>query len=179
MACDLTLGRLHKCSDQHGGVKNVYFINNVVGTGLLDSATIAATDQITAFASALTLFKYEVRGAFHTFNEEGSDPSSGSVMYTQTLNVVLNTQSLADRKELKILVWGNPHIVVEDYNGNYKLMGIENGADVQLTLNSGSELSDPTGYTINAVAKERDPANFILASIIDDSGVNTTVTVGT
>ena len=59
------------------------------------------------------------------------------------------------------------------------MMALENGADCQLSLNSGSELGDPTGYTLVATGKERDPANFILASIIDDSGVNTTVTVGT
>ena len=115
MACDLTLGRIEKCSDQVGGVKAIYFINNV--TGLLDSATIAATDQITAFTSLLTLYKYETRGEFHSFEEVGETSGNGTSFWTQTLTVVLSTQSLADRKELKIISWGKPQIVILDYNG--------------------------------------------------------------
>lgn len=177
MACDLTLGRLEPCKDQVGGIKAIYFINNV--SGLLDSATFAGTDQITAFATALDLFKYETRGAVHSFDEVNEvSGDSGTSFWTQTLTVVLKTQNLASRKELKLLSYGSPQIIIEDYNGNYKLGGIENGFDVQVDVVSGSAMGDLTGYNITATAMEKAPAFFVDSTIIDDT-TNTAVTVGT
>lgn len=177
MSCDVTRGRKEACKEQNGGVKAIYLVNYTAG--LLDSATFDATDDdITAFNSALTLFKYETRG--NTDNlEQVSETSgdNGTNFTTQTLTVNLRKLTKEDRKEFKLLKAQSPHIVVEDYNGNYLMMGIENGCDVNITSSTGSARGDLSGYTITATATEKNEAHFIDPTIIDDT-TNTSVTEG-
>ncbi len=70
MACDVNLGRLEPCKDSVGGITAIY-INGAYSSGLLDSATFDATDEITAFASPLTFYKFDLKGAngFQQTNE--------------------------------------------------------------------------------------------------------------
>ena len=177
MACTLTLGRLYGCKEQSGGVKAIYFINRT--TGLLDTATFDASNQITAFASALSLFKYEVRGETHNFDEVGEiNGDTGGRSVVQTLTASLITQNIATRKELGILMQSSPHIIVEDYNGNFKFGGLENGFDCNITAYGGTAMLDGMGYNLVCTAKETDFAFFVDSTIIGDT-TNTTVTVGT
>ena len=73
---------------------------------------------------------------------------------------------------------GPKHIITEDYNGNYKLYGLEAGCYINVDIASGSAKGDLNGYTLNITANEPEPAKFVDSTIIDDS-TNTTVTVGT
>lgn len=176
MACDLTLGRLFPCIDQTGGIKSVAFANYT--GGLLNTATFDATDDdVTAFASAITMFKYDVRSAGHSFVETGSDPDTEGAFVTQVLTVVLEAPTMADRKEFKLLRYGRPQIFVETYNSTYLLAGIENGCTVQITKNSG-DFGEKVTYTLVATAKEKTEAYFVDPTIIGDT-TNTVVTVGT
>lgn len=178
MACTASKGRLEPCKDQYAGLKAIYFINYTAG--LLDSATFDATDDdITAFASALTLYKYELRGGVHSYDENGNTSGdNGTTYYEQSGTVVLKSQNVATRKELQILAKGRPHIVVEDYNGNFRLSGIENGCDVTVQSVSGAAPGDLSGYNITWTAMEKNLAHFIDPTIIDDT-TNTSVTEGT
>ena len=176
MACDATRGRKESCKNQNGGVKAIYITNFTAG--LLTSATFDSDDQITAFDSALTLYKYECRGNTDNF-EQVSETSgdNGTNFTTQTLNVTLRKLTKEDRKEFKLIKAGSPHIFVEDYNGNYLMGGIENGFDINITSTTGSGRGDLSGYTITATAIEKNEAHFVSSSIIDDT-TNTSVTEG-
>ena len=61
MSCDINLGRCEPCKDSVGGIIAVYFSNYT--EGLLESATISAEGEVTAFASPLTFYKYDLKGA--------------------------------------------------------------------------------------------------------------------
>lgn len=178
MACDATKGRLEPCSDNYGGLKAIYIVNYTAG--LLDSATFDGTDDdITAFDSALTLYKYDLRGGVHSYDENGNPSGdNGTVYYEQTGNVVLKTQNMSTRKELQLLAKGRPHIIVQDYQGNYRMSGIENGCTVTVNSVSGSAPGDLVGYNVSWTAMEKNLAHFIDPTIIDDT-TNTSVTVGT
>jgi len=77
--------------------------------------------------------------------------------------------SKEDNNELKLMAYGRPHIVVEDYNGNAYLVGRENGADVTGgTIVSGAAMGDLSGYTIAFNAMERTAANFIDGAVAGD-----------
>lgn len=176
MACDLTLGRLEPCHDQNGGIKNVYFINYTAG--LETSATFDANNQITAFASALTLFKYEVRGGNNSFEETNEKSrENGTSFWTQTGTVNLKKQDVASHKELRIATFGTPHVVFEDYNGNFLMAGLENGCSVSVNTSTGTAMGDFTGYTLTITGQESSMASFISSAIIDDT-TNTSVTEG-
>jgi len=177
MACNLTAGRLEPCKDVTGGIKKVFFINYTAG--LEDTATFDSDGQITAFASALTLFEYITIGNTDSFTETGTTSrDNGTTFYDVSGTVNLRAQTLADRKELQLMGAGRPQIVTLDYNGNYKIYGLQNGCDVAVVAESGAAMGDFFGYTLNITAQEPELANFVDATIIDDT-TNTSVTSGT
>jgi len=69
---------------------------------------------------------------------------------------------LKDHKELKLLAYGSPQVIVEDYNGNYFLAGLEHGMDVTGgTIVTGGAMNELSGYTLTLTGMERVPANFL------------------
>ncbi len=181
MSCDISLGRLEPCKDSVGGITAIYFINYTAG--LLDSATFSADEVITGFASALTLYKYDLKGAnsFEETNENSRE--NGTSFFTQVGTVVLKKQDPATRKEMKLLSWGRPQVVVEFYNtgasnaSRYVLAGIENGCETAPSATSGAAMGDLNGYNIVFTGNEKSPANFIDPTIIGDT-TNTVVVNG-
>ena len=73
MACDITAGRLEPCKDSVGGIIAIYISNYT--SGLLGTATFGTNDEITGFASALTFYKYDLKGAnsFEQTNENSRE----------------------------------------------------------------------------------------------------------
>jgi len=176
MSCDITAGRLEPCKDSVGGIIAIYISNYT--SGLLGTATFSTNDEITAFASALTFYKYDLKGAnsFEQTNENSRD--NGTSFWTQTGTIVLKKQDLATRKELKLLSYGRPQIIVQDYNGNYFLAGIENGCECAVNTATGATMGDLNGYNITFTGTEKAPAFFVDSAIIGDT-TNTVVVVGT
>ena len=160
MACDLTLGRKEPCKDVVGGIKNVYFVDfSKLGTVTLTNDEIT---NMTGTAGALTYFVYEVKGNSSLEQTVNSSRENGTTFYEQTLNLSLKKLSKADNKELKLMAYGRPHIAVEDYNGNFMMMGLVNGADVSGgTIVTGAAMGDLSGYTLTFTAQETLPAVFM------------------
>jgi hypothetical protein len=174
MACDLTLGRLEPCKQSVGGLRAVYFIN--YDSTFYGLATITA-EQITALAAAKATFKYDLKGA-NSFDEANtSDRATGSNFWTQTGTIVLKKQDLATQAQLKLLASGRPQIIIEDYNGNFRLAGSENGCECTVNTASGAAMGDLSGYNITFVGTEKAPADFIAAALVDNAA-GFTVTEG-
>ena len=164
MACDITLGRSVKCKDQVGGLKNVYFINYDEVTGYTYDGTNTDVIETITGGGTINAYKYELKGA-STFSEVFNSNENGTSSVESTLVLMLRTQSFADHKEIKLITHGRPRIVIEDHNGNYKVMGLEHGAEVT-TANaaSGAAMNDGSGYEITLVAMEKIYANFMEAT---------------
>ena len=98
MACDLTAGRLHPCKTV-GGIKNIYFVNfaNSIYTGI----TTDADDQITGFGTALTLYKYELRGAQSFDETDETSADAGTTFWSTNGTITLKDQDIKTRKEMK------------------------------------------------------------------------------
>ena len=177
MACDITAGRLEPCKDSVGGITAIYIGGAYTG-GLLTSATIGADGEVTAFASALTFYKYDLKGAnsFDQTNENSRE--NGTSFWTQAGTVVLKKQDKATTAQLKLLSYGRPQIIIEDYNSNFYLAGIENGVEVAVNTATGAGMGDLNGYNLTLTGTEKSPANFMLPSIIGDT-TNTVIVVGT
>jgi hypothetical protein len=176
MACDLTLGRLEPCKDAVGGIKAIYFAN--YDAAIKTGATIETDEEVSAFASLVTLYKYELRGANHNVEEANEvSADNGTSFWTQTLTAALKKQDAATRKELKLMSYGRPIVIAEDYNGNFKILGFENGCDVSVATSSGSAMGDFSGYNLSIVGTEKEPAHFIDPTIIGDD-TNTSVVEG-
>ena len=79
---------------------------------------------------------------------------------------------------MKLLSYGRPQIIVQDYNDNYYLAGIQNGCEVAVSTVTGAGMGDLNGYNLVITGMEKSPANFIISSIIGDT-TNTVIVLGT
>ena len=172
MACDLSLGRKEPCKDVVGGIKNVYFAD------FGDFGTVAYetdTDIVNSLGSTITVLKYEIKGNSSFEQNITSSRENGTTFFEQTLNLTLHKLTKEDNKELKLMAYGRPHVIVEDYNKNLFVMGLENGADVSGgTIVTGAAMGDLSGYTLTLTAMEKAPANFIFKTSATET-VQTTI----
>jgi len=163
MACTLSLGRKEPCKDVVGGIAAVYFAD-FGDLGTVGYTT--GTDIIASFGSTDTNFyKYEVKGNSSFTQNIQSNRENGTTAFEQVLELTLHKLSKEDHKEIKILAFGRPHVLVEDYNGNVFVAGLEHGMEVTGgTIVTGAAMSDLSGYTLTLTGMERKPANFIAVS---------------
>ena len=165
MACLLTSGRALPCKKSVGGLKAVYFADY----GTLGTTTIAA-GEITAISGTPDFFKFDIKGNSSLETTINSSRENGTTFYTQTLNLTLPVLDKATREQRKLLATARPHVAIEDYNGNFFLVGLEHGAEVNGgSIVSGSGMSELSGFTLTLEGQETDPAFFVTSTVITDN----------
>jgi hypothetical protein len=166
MSCDITGGRLESCKESVGGLRNIYVAN--FNVDMFDGLEYGSDNEITGLTAAVTTFKFELRGENNTFEETNENSrDNGTSFWTQTGNIVLKVQDAATQKQLKLLSYGRPHIIIEDYNGNYRLAGAQNGVEVSVSTSTGGAMGDLNGYNITFEGKELGPALFVDSTVMD------------
>lgn len=176
MACDLTRSRSLECKDSVGGIKAIYFAD----FGDITIAYDATDTDLVEDLGTVTVFKYDVKGANSFEQAITSSRENGTTFFEQTLNITLPKLTKEDHKELKLLTYGRPHVIIHDYNGNAFLMGAEHGAEVTGgTIVTGTAMGDLSGYTLTLSASEQTPANFLEGATEANpfAGLTGTVTV--
>ena len=168
MSCDIANGRVEACKDAISGLLNIYFINYgdlpVPTASNPTYGTGDATDVITAFApdSQLTLYKYELKGANGFEQTIQTSRDNGTTFFEQVLTVQLKKQDAATHKNVKLLAYGRPRIVVETRDHQFFLAGLDQGCDVTAgTVSSGTAMGDFNGYNLTFTGMEKLPANFL------------------
>ena len=164
MACDIGLGRNEVCKDSVGGLKAVYFVNY----GDLGAITYDATDTdvIDAVAGTPSAYKYELKGTSSFTQNINSSRENGTTFFEQVLELSFKKLTVKDHKELKLMSYGRPNVIVEDNNGNLFLAGLEFGCDVTGgTIVTGAAMGDLSGYTLTLTGMEKSPANFLGESL--------------
>jgi len=160
MACDLGFGRIEPCKDSVGGLKAVYFVNYGDATGYTYDVT--NTDVIDAVTGTPTAYKYDLKGASTFTQNVNSSRENGTTFFEQVLELTFKKLSIKDHKELKLMAYGRPQVIVEDNNGNFFYSGLEHGMDVTGgTIVTGGAFGDLSGYTLTLTGMEQVPANFI------------------
>jgi len=165
MACTLTTGRSLPCRDSVGGLKAVYFADyDTLGTLTVTSGNV---DSI---SGTPTLFQFDLKGNSSLEQTINASTENGTVFYEQTLNLTLTKLDLATQEELKLIAHARPHVFVEDYNGNYLLVGAVHGAEVSGgTIVTGAAMGDLSGFTLTLTAQETIPAYFVTATVVTGS----------
>jgi predicted Zn-dependent protease with MMP-like domain len=168
MSCDFTGGRLEACKEAVGGLRNLYIAN--FDSDMFDGLTLDDDEQITALTTAVTVYKFELRGENNTFEETNENSrDNGTSFWTQTGNIVLKVQDLKTQAQLKLMSYGRPHIIIEDYNGKFRLAGAQNGVEVSVNTSTGGAMGDLNGYNISFEGKELGPALFVDSALMGDA----------
>lgn len=175
MACDISLGRLEPCKDAVGGLDAVYFVNFGDATGYTYDVT--NTDVITDVAGTPTAYKYDLKGSSSYTETITSSRENGTTFFEQKLSLTLKKLTITQHKQIKLLAYGRPQVIVQDNNGNFFYCGLEHGMDVTGgTIVTGAAMGDLSGYTLELTGMERVPANFIGDTL---AGAGFTIVSGT
>ena len=172
MPCDLTLGRLEPCKDNVGGLDAIYFVN--FGQAPMDNITIDANDIITEVTGVTNLYKFELKGT-NTFDQVvNSSRDAGTTFVEQTLSVMLKNQDSTTHKQVKMLAYGRPQVVVKTRTNKFFFAGMEYGMELTTAnVASGTAMADAQGYTLTFVGTEKILANFL--DCTDETTLATTV----
>ena len=177
MPCDfLTAGRSEGCLDVTGGLQAIYFIDYEdvpVSNVAYDATNTDVIETLNPTPSTVSAYKFELDADACTFEQTvNKDKNNGTLFWEQALNVTLKKQDLATHKQVKLLGYGRPHIIVQDKNSNFFYMGLEWGCHLTGgSIVSGGAMGDLSGYNLIFTANERIPANFLEA--IDEAGLAT------
>ena len=166
MSCDITLGRLEGCKDQIGGLNAIYFVNYGDASWTVADETITGITETTPAA-----FKYDLRGSSTIEQALTSSRENGTSFPEQTLTVSLKKQDSSTNKEVKLLAYGRPQILIEDNNGNVFVMGEEFGAEMTASTSTGAAMGDKSGYELTFVASEKGLAKFYTGTVATDFAV--------
>ena len=167
MACNITAGRLEGCKDSVGGLNAIYFINY----GAMGELSI--TDETVTGIAATTpdAFKYDLKGTSAFEQSLTSSRDNGTTFAEQTLTVSLKKQDATTHKEVKLLAYGRPQILIEDNNGVVWLMGEEFGSEMNASASTGGSLGDKSGYELTFSAMEKGLAKQYTGVIATDFSV--------
>lgn len=172
---DITAGRLDPDKNSVGGLRAVYFVNDGDCTGVTYDVT--DTDAIATVLGTPSAFKYDLKGANSFEQTVTSSRDNGTTFYEQILKLTFPKLTMKSHKELKLLTYGKPQIVVEDNNGNLFFCGLKRGMEVTGgTIVTGTVLGDLSGYTLELKGEEPIAANFIDNTL---TGAGFTIVLGT
>ena len=178
---DIGRNRIVQDKDNVGGLRAAYFINydETSATGginptLVDAGSTGLTGDLSVVSllgSAVSLFKYDLRGTSNFVQPLIPSRENGTIMSDQTLTLSLKKLSQEDHADMYALASQRPHIIVEDYNGNLQIGGLEYGMDmVDSNIDSGAAMGDLSGYSYVFKGMEKKPANFVQETAIWTAG---------
>lgn len=169
MSCDISHGRIEPCKDAVGGLRNIYILNYGLydETDITYDTTAGYEDQITAITlpALSSIYKFELKGTNSFEQTITSSRENGTTFFEQVLTVMLKKQDAITHKQIKLLSYGRPNIIVENNNGQYFIAGLLRGMDVTAgTISNGTALGDMNGYSLTFTGQEATPANFLDAA---------------
>ena len=180
MSCDITHGRLEQCKDIVGGLQAIYVLNFGEFDPTTDVTYTAGTDEISAIAlttAGTPIYKFELKGTNSFETTITSSRENGTTFFEQVLAITLKKQDVQTHKEVKLLTYGRPNIIVRTNANQYFIAGLERGMDVTAgTIGNGTALGDMNGYSLTFTGQEAIPANFLdctteaqLASLLNNA----------
>lgn len=164
MSCDITHGRLEQCKDVIGGLQAIYVLNYGLFDAVQDVTYVGTTDEISAIAlpASTPVYKFELKGTNSFETTITSSRENGTTFFEQVLAVTLKKQDVQTHKEIKLLTYGRPNIIVRTNANQFFIAGLARGMDVTAgTIGNGTALGDMNGYSLTFTGQEAIPANFL------------------
>ena len=164
MSCDITHGRLEQCKDVIGGLQAIYVLNYGLFDAVQDVTYVGTTDEISLITlpASTPVYKFELKGANSFETTITSSRENGTTFFEQVLAITLKKQDVQTHKEIKLLTYGRPNIIVRTNANQFFIAGLARGMDVTAgTIGNGTNLGDMSGYSLTFTGQEATPANFL------------------
>jgi len=178
MSCEISHGRIEECKNSVSGLKSIFIINFDdlnEDSATFDTGTTDEEDELVSWtpvdtATALNLYKYELKSTANSLNTTiNSSRDNGTTFFTQELVVNLKRQDVVTHKQVKLLAYGRPRIVVRTMTDQFFMLGFAQGCDVSAgTIGTGAALGDFNGYQLTFTAEEELPPLFIDCTTEED-----------
>ena len=157
--CLITAGYTIGCLDNTGGAQEIYIANWTSDA----SYDLDVDDTITGVTSGNTYYKFETpkqtAGLVETPNVS---VENGTVFYNQDVTLVLNKMEADLRNQILLITRATTTIILKDQNGNYWLVGKQNGANVSGGAHgTGTAYGDRNGYSLTLTSMEPELAHPI------------------
>jgi hypothetical protein len=164
MPCNISKGLQLQCKDSVAGIQAVYFIN------YQNLAVTASADDVVTGLGSVTAYKYEVKGANNNLQDNiNSSRDNGTTFFEQVVNVQFQKLSASTSKELKLMAYGRPQMIVHTYAGDAFLCGKNNGMELTAgSIQTGTALGDLYGYTATFTGQEQLYSQFITGSTVSN-----------
>ncbi len=161
--CLISAGYSLGCRDNLGGLQKAYIRNWSAST----TYTYDSNGQITG-GTAGSFYTIEQRNETAEFTQEGQHSlENGTNFWNQNVNLVFHKYQASIRNLVYVLAQTEVEIIVLDQNGNYFLVGEQNGANLISSAPSvGKAFGDMNGATIGFQAKEPSPARQVSSAFI-------------
>lgn len=185
MSCDIANGRLEACKDGVSGLDAIYIINFgefnpdpvALGGDVTYSNSPGYEDSISDIANVTNIYKFELKGANSFEQTIQSSRDNGTTFFEQVLTIQLKKQDPVTHKNIKLLAYGRPVIIVRTRGNQFFIAGLQRGMDVTAgTVSSGTAMGDFNGYSLTFTGMENLPANFLNTS--SESDLATTILNG-
>ena len=150
--CLISGGYTLGCLDNIGGVQEVYLANWSSDVEYESSVD----NTITGITSGSTYYKFETPKQTAGLTETPNvSVENGTVFYNQELSLVLNKMEAELRNQVLLITRATTTIIVKDQNGNYWLIGKQNGSNVSGGAHgTGLAYGDRNGYSLVISAME-------------------------
>ena len=162
MACTaLTKGRGLDCNRISGGVKYIYFgVYDEFTAPIQTAGIVQSTGEVTDInMDALKeLYRYTMPlGAASVTETITGSTENGTIFYTPTVNVVLNSLTKEDQNQIKLLgqtkvvifAQLNERLPLPSNNDVIIALGVTNGMSLNAgTMDTGAAFGDRNGYTL-------------------------------
>jgi len=172
MSCLINEGYVLGCRDNVGGVKGIW-ISSFDGEATYADTTGEITTVTPGTTNVVTYYKYEQLMEVPSFAQTGNfSLDNGTVFYEQTLALSLHKQNTELRNKLILLSQAKLSVIIKDQNGNYWLVGKDNGLFASAAdLQTGKAFGDMNGVALTLQGKEAEPA--IRIAVDTDAELNT------
>jgi hypothetical protein len=162
MACSQTLaGIARDCAANMGGIKRVLLANRA------DVASITiGTDKVTAITmeSGKKFYEYNFKPGTSGMTSNWQVNRENGVKYVQTdLQMVFNRMETTKRVEVEAMAQADLYAIVEDNNGLYWLLGLDNPLELSAGDGpTGTARTDRNGYSVTLQDDSKGLPNEVL-----------------
>lgn len=165
ITCAISTGYTKTCRDAVGGIKTVYITE------------LANKSSITQASGIITAFALTAGKKFYTFEmtqataNASSDPkpnkANGTFYYDQKLKIEVPKRLASFSYQLKNLAVQDLMVIILDMNGDYWLLGENNGMAMVDSVGAyGTQMADKTGHELNFNAMEGEDAKQVTSGLM-------------